>query len=353
MPMNWKSFLLSTDDSLRRALEVIDSGGERFALVVNESGKLLGVVTDGNVRRGLLRGQDLNSTVQTIMTASPLTVGPSTDRRDACELLRRSNLLHLPVVDSEGYLIDVWSLTELLKPVRYSTPVVLMVGGLGSRLGDLTKDCPKPMLQVGGRPLLEIILRNFVDQGFSAFYLAVNYRAETIQKHFGDGSALGCRINYLYEQEPLGTAGALSLLPEMDEDILVMNGDILTRLDVASLIRAHVAGKSPATMVVKQHEIEIPYGVIKCDQEGIILSIEEKPVFRYPVSAGINVLSPAAVAVIPKQTRFDMPDLFRSLLAQGEHPKIFESDDYWLDIGRLADYRQANIEFDDIFGKRQ
>lgn len=348
--MDWKALLLTPTDTIRHALEVIDSSGERMGLVVDEKGLLQGIVTDGNIRRALLQGQSLDSCVETAMNPSPVTASPLMSSLEARVLMQKERFLHLPVVNNDGLLLDVLSSAELQVPRRKDTSVVLMVGGLGSRLGELTKDCPKPMLQVGGRPLLETVLEMLTEQGFVNFYFAVNYQADKIRKHFGDGSRFGCNVYYLCEPKPLGTAGALSLLPLPSEDLLVMNGDILTRLDMENLMKFHATSRAPATMVVKYHDITIPYGVVRSDEQGQIISIEEKPTVRHAVSAGINVLSPLAVSAIPKNTRFDIPDLFRLLLAQGHHPRIYQSDEYWLDIGRLADYKQANIEFKDVFG---
>lgn len=349
--MNWKDLLLKPEDTLRRALEVITASGERIALVVDAEGVLLGVITDGNTRRGLLSGHTLESSVALIMNPSPYTASPAMGRAEACRIMLEKNIMHLPVLDADGRLLDVWRLSGPLESPAHDTPIVLMVGGLGSRLGEMTRACPKPMLHVGGKPLLEIVLRNFMGQGFTNFYLAVHYLAEEIQSYFGDGSAFGCNIRYIHEQIPLGTAGALSLLPERFETVLVMNGDILTQLNAVSLLQEHSRNGAPATMVVKHHEVTIPYGVVHSDENSAILSIEEKPTFSHCVCAGINVLSATALACIPQNTRFDMPDVFQALLLRGEHPKIYLSADYWLDIGRLADYRRANLEFEGIFGE--
>ena len=345
-----KKFFLSPDNTVYSALEVINRAGERFALVVDSEQHLLGVVTDGNIRRALLSGLTVTSLVEQVMNKSPIAAPPDTPLETALALMRQHDLSHLPVIDEQGVLVELWSRKTLQLGTMMPNPVVLMVGGLGTRLGELTKDCPKPMLSIGGKPLLEIIVKNFIEQGFRNFYFAVNYRAAIIESFFGDGTRYGVSITYLREQSPLGTAGPLSLLPRTELPSIVMNGDILTRLNFRVLLKRHEALDSPAvTMVVRKHAVNIPYGVINYTEKGDLVSIMEKPSYFYPISAGINVFSPEALKSVPPDTRIDIPDIVTRLLAQGKRVGAHELDDYWLDIGRMADYETANQEFGHYF----
>jgi NDP-sugar pyrophosphorylase family protein len=224
-----------------------------------------------------------------------------------------------------------------------------MAGGLGARLQELTQETPKPMLKVGSRPLLETILRGYIEQGFRRFYLAVNYKAEQIEAHFGDGTALGATIHYLRERQRLGTAGALSLLPETPtEPVIVTNADLLTREDYGEMVDRHIGSGADATMAVRDYEMQVPFGVVR-ERDGVIESIEEKPIQRFVVSAGMYVLSPQAIEHVPHNTFFDMPSLFEALVRSGKRTRCHPIDGYWLDIGRITDYEKAKSDFDEVF----
>lgn len=343
---NWKELLLKSTDSIQQALRAIDAAGSQLAMVVSDEGRLLGVLTDGNIRRGLLAGYALAEPVHTVMNAAPTVVSPEMQASAALRLMQERDFSHLPVVDASGILVACWSRKGLQAETTCESPVVLMAGGLGSRLGELTANCPKPMLKVGGKPILEIILHSFIDCGFRNFFFSVNYRAEIIENYFSDGAHWGVSIRYLREEKPLGTAGALSLLPDvMAQPVVVMNGDILTRLNPRLLLEAHSARNAAATMVIRKHEMQIPYGVVRCTPEGRLAGIDEKPLLPFAISAGINVFSPEALAYIPRGSFFDIPDLFTTLLAKDKAVAVYETDEYWIDIGRESDYNQADKDF--------
>lgn len=347
--MDWKSHILPPHASVLDALRALDYRSSQFAVIADEDMRLLGVVTDGNIRRGLLNNVALHDSVSTLMNTSPVAVSPDTPRSVAFVLMETKEFTHLPIVNEQRQLVGIWIRKELQR-THLPNAVVLMAGGLGTRLGELTRTCPKPMLHVGGKPLLEILIRNFVESGLTNFFLAVNYMAEIIEKHFGDGSAFGASITYLKEKKPLGTAGALSLLPERPRHpVLVMNGDILTQVHGDMILERHESRRSIATMVIRQHEMHVPYGIVDFREDGLIGDVREKPALRFPVSAGINVLSPEALDHIPSDQFFDMPDLYRTLLERGLQPHAYEINNYWIDIGRIADYTQANEEFDQFF----
>jgi len=346
---DWQSALIRPGTSLREALEVIDATGFQLAIVVDEAGRLLGTLSDGDARRALLGGLGMNDRVSRAMYVSPTVVKPSDTPLEVLSIMRRTGLHQLPIVEDDRKVVGLALINAYLKSPQRENWVVIMAGGLGTRLQELTRDTPKPMLKVGSRPLLETIVRNFADQGFHRFFLAVNYKAEQIEAHFGDGHEFGVDIRYLREGQRLGTAGGLSLLPERPtQPIIVTNADLLTKENFGHLLDQHSAAGAHATMAVRHYEMQVPFGVVAV-REGLIQSIEEKPVQRFVVSAGINVLSPEVLDIVPAGRFLDMPALFDAALKHGLKARAYQIDGYWMDIGRLPDFERANNEFPDIF----
>lgn len=348
--MNWRDLLVSPHTPILDTLEIIDRNARQIALVAGDSDKLLGTVTDGDIRRGLLKGRALQDPISMIMNPFPTVASPYDTRENILALMKIKQINQIPIVDEEGRIVHVEVLNDLLRPSKKNNWVVLMAGGLGTRLYPLTHDCPKPLLRVGNKPLLETILQSFIDQGFHKFYISVNYKAEMIQEYFGDGSNWGVTIQYLQEKDSLGTAGALSLLPENpSEPFFVMNGDLLTKVNFEQLLDFHKTYQAQATMCVREYDHQIPYGVVKLDRQRL-LSLDEKPTQRFFVNAGIYVLSPETLERIPHNQYFDMPSLFDLLLTEDQHTIAFPIREYWLDIGRMADFERANVEFAEVFG---
>lgn len=346
---NWKQILITPNHSIREALLKIDSVGAQMALVADENCRLLGTVSDGDIRRGLLKGMSLSDTVEKCMYRNPHTARSGECQDSILARMRREKLHQLPILDGENHIVGMEILDDYLLPAARENWVVLMAGGLGTRLGELTKATPKPMLHVGDKPLLEIIIRRFLDQGFRKFYISVNYMAEVIESHFGNGEHLGAEIRYVREAKRMGTAGSLSLLPELPvEPLIVANGDLLANIDYAHMLDVHVDSGFVATMGVSQYEFQIPYGVV-CEENGLIQRIDEKPVHASLISAGVYVLSPAALAHVPSDCFFDMPTLFKSLIAGNMNAATYKVHGYWLDIGRTPDYQKANADIDTVF----
>jgi NDP-sugar pyrophosphorylase family protein len=261
----------------------------------------------------------------------------------------RQHFLHqLPLIDEKGIVIGLKRIDDLLQPEERSNWVVIMAGGLGSRLQELTRNTPKPMLPVGNKPLLETIIGRFTEQGYRNIWLAVNYHANQIEEYFGNGENFGANIQYLRENTRLGTAGALSLLPSPELPILVSNADLLTKVDYSRLFESHASMNALATMAVREYEYSIPFGVVHIDNNRIS-QLEEKPSHRVTVNAGIYVLSPPALSLIPKKTFFDMPELFASIIEQGQEVYCHHIDDYWIDIGQKEDLQQALRDYPEIF----
>ena len=342
---NWKNIIVSPDVSLREAIECIDASGIQLALVVSESMKLLGVLTDGDIRRAILNGFSLTEPVTGVMNRSPKTASIRTSQEEVLAMMRRYTFHHLPLVDDEGKIAGLATLDDFLGVVERDNWVVLMAGGLGSRLRPLTDSCPKPLLNIGGKPILENILEAFIEQGFRKFFISVNYRAEMIKEYFGSGEQWGAQIEYLHEPERLGTAGALSLLKEKpDAPVVVMNADLITKANFGAMLRFHEEHDSTATMAVREYDFQVPYGVVKVEGARI-LGIEEKPVQSFFVNAGIYILSAAALDSIPQQVFFDMPSLFQNLNGEGKKVSAYPLREYWLDIGRIEEYERAQREW--------
>jgi NDP-sugar pyrophosphorylase family protein len=263
--------------------------------------------------------------------------------------MQAKTISRVPIVDESGKIVGLHSIEEMFKTKRRDNPVVIMAGGLGTRLSPLTDEIPKPLLRVGGKPILEIILTNCIQHGFSQFFISLNYRGEMIKEYFGDGSKWGVSIVYLEEKQQLGTAGALKLLPKMsDAPILVLNGDRLTNVNLAHMIDFHHANESFATMGVKQYDIEVPYGVI-CTENESITSIKEKPVHSFMVNAGVYVVNPETLASIPLGARYNMTDHFSSLMENERKVTAFPIHEYWLDIGKMQDFERAQVDVQKIF----
>lgn len=350
---NWKLTLMSPRASILEALKIIDNSSLQIALVVDENKKLLGTVTDGDIRRATLRKVSLENPVSSIMFASPTVASINDDKEKIASLMYRNELRHIPLIDSKGCVAGVKILLEMIKPHRKDTMVVLMAGGSGKRLRPLTEDYPKPMLEIGGKPLLETILEGLINHGYRRFSIAVNYRAKIIEDHFGDGSRWGADINYLREEEKMGTAGALSLLKEKPESaILVMNADLLTKVNFQQLFYFHSEQKARATMAVREYAFQIPYGVIHVE-DNKLLDLDEKPVQRFFVNAGIYVLEPEVLDLIPSNGFFNMTDLFAKLLAERLKVTTFPIREYWVDIGQIGDFERASRDYVDIFQRTE
>ncbi len=336
-----KDLMVSTDASLLETITAISAGARQIALVVDADNKLLGTVTDGDVRRGLLRGLTLEAGVTEIMNTSPTTATESDDPREVIEKAIPRSIHQVPVLGDDGSVIGLITETDLVQQDVTTTPVVLMAGGKGVRLYPLTADVPKPMLKIGDTPILEIIIRKLQAQGFREIYISVNYLANLIEDHVKDGSWLGVKVTYLHEDQPLGTAGAMGQLRgKLTEPFVVMNSDLLTNVDLRQLVRFHKKAGAKATLGVREYQFQIPYGVVNIEGTEVE-SISEKPIHRSMVSAGIYTLDPWALELVPEGEYCDMPTLLDKMRLQGEKVAAFPIHESWLDIGRHDDLDQA------------
>lgn len=345
---DWQKSLIAPSATIFEAMRALDESSAQIALVVEADRVLTGTLTDGDIRRALLRGLSLDTPVETIMQRDFTALRVEATNQEIQGIMRQKDLKRIPILDDAGRVVDLRILEEMALPVRDNW-VVLMAGGLGTRLHPLTLDCPKPLLQVGDRPLLETIIEKFVSYGFRNFFISVNYMADMIEDCIRDGSRWGVRIQYLREREKLGTAGPLSLLPERPRlPVIVMNGDVLTTLKLPHLLAFHDEHRASGTMCVREYSFQVPYGVIETNQH-IFQGITEKPVVRYLVNAGIYVLSPEAIDLVPPNAFYNMPDLFTALVANDMHSVVFPIPEYWMDIGLIDDFRRANAEYPEVF----
>ncbi len=347
MRENWEKVLISKNATIKEVLEVISNDSYRIALVVGSSRELLGTITDGDIRRALLSGKVLDSLAGEIMNQNPLTCTPSDSKEEISDRMINNDILCLPVLE-KGKVVNLEILNEIFKKERYDNPVFLMAGGFGTRLKPLTDKTPKPLLKVGEKPILEIILERLVTAGFHRFYISTHYMPDQVVSHFGNGEKWGVEIKYIHEETPLGTGGALGLLPkeEINEPLLLMNGDLLTSLDFSSLLKFHLDSDVQVTLCVNEHKQTIPFGVIE-SSEGFVTSINEKPTFTYHVNAGIYVLSSDVIKRTKTNQHIDMPTLISEII-KDHKVNLFPVHEYWLDIGRVGDYQKANKDINDI-----
>ena len=346
---DYKKVLLKSTSTIKEALQIIDSGAMGIALVIDEHEKLLGTLTDGDIRRGILNNLSLDDSIESIIFKNPTVCYIDDTKERILEVAVSKKIYQIPIVDKSGKLVGIEEVDELLKPKNKTNRVVLMVGGLGTRLRPLTEHTPKPMLKVGNKPILETIILNFKKYGFTNIILCVSYKSEIIEEYFKDGSNFGVNIEYIHENKRMGTAGALSLIKEkLTEAFFVMNGDLLTNINFENMMDYHLSGKSNATMGVREYDFQVPYGVVNVDDKNI-LSIEEKPLYKFFVSGGIYVLDKKVLEFIPDDEFYDMPTLFEKLIEEKLKSISFPIREYWLDIGRMEEFERANNEYHEVF----
>lgn len=348
--IDWQRTLVRPDQNLRDALIAIDATGGHMALVVDGERRLLGTLSDGDIRRWLIAGGSIDDAARAAANPSPVTAAAEEGPESHFSLMRTRGLAQLPLIDPNGHVVGLATFEDYLLAPERKQPVVIMAGGLGSRMGELTRNVPKPMLKIGDRPILQTVVEEFRAQGFRYFHLAVNYLADQIVGHFGDGRAFGVDISYMRETTRMGTAGALSLLPkELEHPVVVTNGDLLIKENIGAVLEDHLRGAADATLLCRDYQMQVPFGVVT-EEDGRVLNIVEKPVHSFRVNAGVYILSPRAIRLVPAGSYFDMPDLFRLCIERGLATVCHRTDGYWLDVGRVPDYERAKRDFRDVFG---
>jgi len=343
MNHNWKNILVSPSASIQSVLKVINKAALQLALVVDDENNLLGTVTDGDIRRALIQGKPLTISISEIMFTSPTTIKVGTPRKKVLELLKAKKLLSVPIIENNK-VVGLERLNQTLNKTEYENPVFLMAGGFGTRLSPLTNNCPKPLLKVGDKPILETVLLSFIKAGFKRFYISTHYLPEMIKNHFDSGKKWGVSIEYTHESEPLGTGGALGLLPDdlPNLPIIVMNGDVLTKVNFEALLAFHNDNNANATMCVREYEYQVPFGVIESEGH-VIKSMVEKPIQFFHVNAGIYVVSKEIVDSVKENEIVDMPTLLERFIDKQVLKYSFY--EYWLDIGRISDFERAQQDF--------
>lgn len=342
-----QSLFISQDSSIRSAMQCVDKGSCGIALVVDREKHLLGTITDGDIRRAVLAGADLELPVSLLLSKKvstqypkPVTASPDADRKTLIAIMHEHVLRQIPILDNVGRVVDLVMLDDLIPTQDLPLQAVIMAGGLGTRLRPLTDDMPKPMLPVGGKPLMELVLEQLRQVGIRRVNITTHYKSETISDHFGDGSSFGVELNYVNEDKPLGTGGALGLIDTPKEPLLVINGDILTQVDFRAMLSYHQEQRAAMTVAVRRYEIKVPYGVIECEGSRVS-ALKEKPQIHFLVNAGVYLLEPGVFEFIPNGKHFNMTDLIQWLLVADQIVASFPIIEYWLDIGQLADYEQA------------
>ena len=340
--------LIAPDAPLLTAIERMDAVRRKLLVVVDPDRRLLGTVSDGDIRRGLMRRLTMEDAVSAVMNAAPVALRLDGSEMQGLVRLAERGVTLAPVLDRSDRVVGLYP-DAVPAGTRRDNLVVIMAGGRGVRLAPLTRTCPKPMLKVAGRPLLETIIERLKGQGFHRFRLAVNYLAEVIEDHFGDGSGMGVEIRYLREDHPRGTAGALSLVDDpVSDPMLVMNGDVLTRMAFGDLVDFHSEHRAVATLCVREHAFQAPHGVAEVD--GVrMTALREKPTFRWLANAGVYCLDGAVLSRVPAEGPYDMPELLATLAAEGQMVGAYPIHEYWLDIGRPPDFESAQSDFGAVF----
>jgi len=338
---------LQLGEPMRAAALLMERNSAGIVLVVDAERRLLGTITDGDVRRAVLAGLTLDVPIDELLKrktaspyATPSTVRVGAPREEILRLMEERSIRHVPVVDGEGRIVDLVTADQLIPREVIPLEAVIMAGGYGKRLLPLTENTPKPMLHVGEQPLMELMIGQLRDAGIRRVNVTTHFEEDKIRDYFGDGNRFGVELNYVSEERPLGTAGALRLLDAPREPLLIVNGDILTKVDFRAMLDFHKDHKADLTVGVREYDFQVPYGVVET-QDARVIRVNEKPVYKFFVNAGIYLLEPALEEFIPAAERFDMTDLIEQLVAAGRTVVSFPIMEYWLDIGRLADYERA------------
>ena len=338
----WRQAILPVDATIGQAICNLNEVSLKIVLVANNDGILEGTISDGDIRRGLLRGLSLDSPLASIIHRDAMVVPPELARELVLQLMVANKIQQIPVVDEQHRIVGLHLWNEItILPVRPNL-MVIMAGGMGTRLRPQTENCPKPLLLVAGKPMLEHIIERAKLEGFNKFLIAIHYLGHMIEEYFGNGAHLGVQIDYIREQSPLGTAGALSLIkPLPDEPFLVTNGDVMSDIRYGELLDFHIRHTATATMAVRLHEWQHPFGVVQT--QGVeIVGFEEKPIARTHINAGIYALNPEALSALTADAHCDMPSLFARLQANAQRTVAYPMHEPWLDVGRPDDFIKAN-----------
>ena len=343
--INWIASTLFKDEPMENAVKNLNIESTRIVLVIDGSQKLLGTITDGDIRRAILENKPMDTPLHNFMNPEPTVVSEKENLVAILRLMQQKDLLQIPIVDSNSKIVGLETLHHLTEKETRNNPVFLMAGGFGKRLAPLTDEMPKPLLKVGSKAILEIIMDKFIDEGFSNFYISTHFLAKKIVDHFGDGSKKGVSIEYIHEKNPMGTAGSLGLLPQdkINSPIIMMNGDLLSKVNFLDLLNYHNEKPGKITMCISEYEFQVPYGVINFDKERL-KGIDEKPLQKFFINAGIYVIEPSVINRINDNEYIDMPTLIDQMIEDNIEINVFPIHEYWLDVGRIDDFNKAKEE---------
>jgi dTDP-glucose pyrophosphorylase/predicted transcriptional regulator len=343
---NWKKIILKKNDTLARAIEVLNSESLRIVLVSDNSGRLLGTITDGDIRRSLMQKADMETKLHQVMFAEPTTANINDDSNKILQLMKEKDFTAIPVLDSESKIVDLVTMKNLIEDSKLENTVFLMAGGFGKRLGELTNDTPKPLLNIGDKPIILTIIEQLIKHGFKKFIISSHYKSKMLIDYFGNGESLGIDIKHIYEDTPLGTAGSLGLIQDLNikKPLVVMNSDLLTALNFKNLLRFHERSNVQATICAQEYVHQIPYGKLIVE-DAKLKSIKEKPKEKSFINAGIYVIEPTVLQSIKKNKRLDMPDLLTSIIKKNGEVAVFPIHEYWLDIGGIEDFQKGQKEY--------
>jgi dTDP-glucose pyrophosphorylase len=332
---------------IKDVIKNIEKSQAKIACVVDDDRILKGVVTDGDIRRGLINGIQLSEPIEKIMHEGPITVSPSEAPETVKKLMKEHQILYIPVVEN-GRLVNLYCPSDFEKKESKANAVLIMAGGFGKRLGNLTDSCPKPLLDIGGKPILETIIDRFKKNGFNRFFISVHYKAEMITDYFSDGSRFGVSIKYLYEDSPLGTAGPLGFLKKEKDTILMINGDVLTKVEFDNLLDFHRQKESELTMCAHEYGFQVPYGVIKYKGHKVT-KIVEKPTQKFFVNAGVYAIEPSLLGFLDEGENIDMNVFVEKAISKKSEVNVYPLHEYWQDIGQKEQFDQAQVDYSKQF----
>ena len=338
----WKKVILNSSDTMSKAIQVLNEQALRIIMVADHTNKLIGTITDGDIRRSLLLNMGLDTKLMNIMHKNPKTVFENDSDEKVLSIMRAEDILQIPIIDQQGIIIGLKNIQNSIGVKRLDNIVFLMAGGFGKRLKPLTDSTPKPLLLIGGKPILEIIIKQCIEQGFHNFVISTHYKAEMFKQYFGDGDKWGVSINYVHEEAPMGTAGSLGLMKKtiIKEPILVLNGDLLTKVDFENLLNFHDVNSFSATLCVHEHKDQIDYGVVTSLNNKLV-NIEEKPINKFFINAGIYIINPSLINDIEDGVYLDMPDFLKRQTASNIEVGVFPMHEYWLDVGQIKQLKKA------------
>ena len=346
---SWKKITLNPEKNIKDAINVLDNEAQGIVLISDSDNKLLGTVTDGDIRRAFINNFKFETLLKDIMFKDPTFASANDSKELILSIMKSKDIMQIPILDNNGKIIGLETIKYILDRKKIDNPVLLMAGGLGKRLLPLTENTPKPLIKIGGRPILENILLQLISNGFSNFYFSTNYHAEKFEKYFKDGPDWGVNIKYIREEKPMGTAGSISLLPEkITKPLLVINGDILTKVNYENLLIYHKDNNADATVCVRKEEFEIPYGVVQ-SKNNFISAIVEKPIKTFFVNAGIYIINPNLLKKIKKNKFTDMPNFLSEQIKNRFKVSMFPVHEYWLDVGSHENLRKAEIDSIKLF----